>query len=566
MKEIFQARPFKVRNADEYNLENVLNLFVNPIDGLTSPFDYENSIVKGRMGSGKTMYLRANHAYYLYGVVPCLLEHSGEIILPILIRLSDFQHLTDPSIIYRAIIIRIVEEITSTYLHLSDQKKLAELHTGIRCLPDNLMGTHKLSQSIKKLSMLGSEEYIERITNELGLNASAKPKFMELSSKWKETKFCEVKTKPNPGIRDIEECYRSLLEDQDGKILLLIDEAGSLDKKFFQQESGSTFFEILMNQFRTASFIRTKIAVYPNSYSDMLTETRYGDIVHLLEDVTDERGYQKYRNRALELIDNYLNPESYNPTTCYPGDVFELSDSMYGDCLEQILYASGGNMRRLIHLLDVSMNVTYRESQGKSKVSNDFVIEALKEHAASIESLFTPQEKHFLDNVSSVCRARAAYKFKFPNMSPVLYKYTSKSQEYNIVNIDELGSGRRGTVYSFDYCYAILKDIPTHYLSTSGRINRDRTLQDGKWIGRVAQISDELLEQASLPGKIEGVIDYIHDNVGFIKCDQGDQYFYDTSQVIESDKNKRLFIGKRVRFYPTKINDTKIASNLEILE
>lgn len=60
---LFKRRPFKVRNADEHGLEHVLNLFVSPIDGLATPFDYENSIIKGRMGSGKTMYLRANHAY-----------------------------------------------------------------------------------------------------------------------------------------------------------------------------------------------------------------------------------------------------------------------------------------------------------------------------------------------------------------------------------------------------------------------------------------------------------------------------------------------------------------------
>ena len=71
----------------------------------------------------------------------------------------------------------------------------------------------------------------------------------------------------------MEECYSNLLENQNGKILLLIDEAGSLDNKFFRDNNNCTaYFEILMNQFRTASFIRTKIAVYPNSYSDMLTE------------------------------------------------------------------------------------------------------------------------------------------------------------------------------------------------------------------------------------------------------------------------------------------------------
>lgn len=78
MDKVFKLRPFKIRNADEYNVSNILSLFVSPINGLATPFDYENSIIKGRMGSGKTMYLRANHAYYLSGLVPSLIEKSDE--------------------------------------------------------------------------------------------------------------------------------------------------------------------------------------------------------------------------------------------------------------------------------------------------------------------------------------------------------------------------------------------------------------------------------------------------------------------------------------------------------
>ena len=109
MEKIFKERPFKVRNADEYDITNILNLFVSPTEGLTTPFDYENTIIKGRMGSGKTMYLRANHAYYLSVLVPSLIDQEEELILPVFIRLNDFQHISRPEDIYRAIIIKIVE-------------------------------------------------------------------------------------------------------------------------------------------------------------------------------------------------------------------------------------------------------------------------------------------------------------------------------------------------------------------------------------------------------------------------------------------------------------------------
>jgi hypothetical protein len=64
-------------------------------------------------------------------------------------------------------------------------------------------------------------------------------------------------------------------------MLLLIDEAGSVNKSFFKEEDKSSVFEVLMNQLRTTSFIRTQIAIYPQSYSDILTEIRYGDAINL---------------------------------------------------------------------------------------------------------------------------------------------------------------------------------------------------------------------------------------------------------------------------------------------
>lgn len=563
--DLFRGRPFKTRNADEYDLSSILNLYVNPINGLTTPFDYENTIIKGRMGSGKTMYLRANQAYYLYGILPSLIDRSEEIVLPVFIRLSDFQHIKDPGEIYRGIIIKIIEELTSIYVHLQDQRKLTEMHTGVKFLTEEMFSAHKLSASMRQLAKLGCDEYIERVTSELNAKAGGKASFIELSANWKSGEFSEIKKKPNPGIKDIESCYKNLLEGQEGKILLLIDEAGSLDRKFFQNDEGAGFFEILMNQFRTASFIRTKIAVYPNSYSDMLTETRYGSVIRLEESVYDDRGYKRFRARALSIIENYINPRSHEDLSYKANDIFELSDDAYGDCLEQLLYASQGNMRRLIQLLDLSLNSAYRDAPDSLVVSKEHALEALREHAEEIESIFGVTERSFLENIVGVCRARGAYKFKFPNMSPILYKYSIKSREYNLINIDELGAGRKGTVYSFDYAYAILKDLPTHYIEGSEKFNKERTLRAGKWINRVALISEELIEQAGLPGKVEGKIDYVHKDSGFIVGFDDEKYFFQDSYIVEADKGARVIFGRKVRFYPAQVGDTKIATNIELL-
>jgi hypothetical protein len=565
MENIFKARPFKIRNADEYDISNILNLFVSPTDGLTTPFDYENSIIKGRMGSGKTMYLRANHAYHLFQLVPCLIEGDCELILPVFIRLNDFQHISKPEEIYRSIIIKVIEELTSIYLHLGNTKELADIHLGLNQLPEELIQGHKLSSTMKQLAKLGSEEYIERISTEFGFKGGMKPKFFELSAEWKTNNLTELKAKPNPGIKDIEECYKNLLEDQDGKILLLIDEAGSLDKSFFKNEgSTSCFFEILMNQFRTASFIRTKIAVYPKSYSDMLTEIRYGDVVALEDIVNDEQGCRRFRTRALNLIENYLNPLSHIESKIKVEDIFEVSkEGIYGDTIEQIMYASNGNMRRLIQLLDLVMTTAYSKNNCAVKINKDHANDAMKSHANSIESLFNEQEIEFLNQIVKVCKARGTYKFKFPNVQ--LYNYTSRSQEYNLINVEQLGSGRRGTDYSFDYSYCVLKDIPTHRLSDSDKIQRSRSNKKGNWITKVTPINKELIDQAALLGKIEGQIEYYKNNSGFILSNEGLQFFFMKTHIIEADQDKSLMVGKTVRFYPTNFNDTKMAELVEVL-
>ncbi|NLK77726.1 MAG: hypothetical protein GX284_08465 [Clostridiales bacterium] len=133
LKEIFESRPFRTRNADEYALENILELFVDPTDGLNRPFDYENIIVKGKMGSGKTMYLRANHAYYLYTLVADLLADS-EIILPIYINLSECQHITNSDKIYEKIIYKIVLEMVHVCDSLTSASRMAEIHRGFQNL------------------------------------------------------------------------------------------------------------------------------------------------------------------------------------------------------------------------------------------------------------------------------------------------------------------------------------------------------------------------------------------------------------------------------------------------
>ena len=137
----------------------------------------------------------------------------------------------------------------------------------------------------------------------------------------------------------------------------------------------------------------------------------------------------------------------------------------------------------------------------------------------------------------------------------------------NILSIVDAGGGRRGMTYAFDYAYCVHSEIPTHYLQNSERIDKSRSSLTGDWITRVAKISKEVIEHAKIPGKIDGIIDYVVDqkNAGFIKGDDGQQYFWMLQGIAEFDRTKAVITGSRVRFFPAKIQDSNHALAIEIL-
>lgn len=564
LEQVFEARPFRMRNADEFDLSKVLDLFVDPTQSLHNPFDYENVIVKGRMGTGKTMYLRANYAFYLYNLVPSIMERSF-IVLPIYIRLSDFQHITNPEETYKAIIIRIIEEITNVYISLQDAQKMADIHNGVCKLPFSVLKhDKKLHTAYDQLSKLSSQEYRERIQSETEGKVGLFSELVEGSIRASKLVELDVAKKSNPSISDVHKVFSSLLNDNDSKILILFDEAGSVNKSFFSEKDGASYFEILMNQLRTADYIRTKIAVYPGSYSDILTETRYGDTCLLSENIMSEDGYNNFFHKAIVLIEKYVSVAADNEEFAVE-DIFENMEPTGNITIEQLINASAGNMRRFVQLLDQTMLCAYEASKGKQKITIDNAIEALTRHGKAMEDLFNSLDKEFLDTIVQACKSRQAYRFKFPNKAPSLYKYTTKSEEANILNVIELGTGRRSTTYEFDYAYCVYKGLSTHFLIGTERIDRQRSRQNGTWIQRVTTLSDDLLEHASSPGKIEGEVTYIKNHKGLITGEDDKDYYCTYEFVIEVDRGKKIIHGKRVRFYPLSIGESLIATDIEIL-
>lgn len=562
---IYESRPFKIRNAEEYELSQVIDLFVNPLQDLNNPFEFENNIIKGEMGTGKTMYLKANYAFYLYSLVPSLMSNS-EMVLPVFIRLSDFQHLVQPEEIYKAVIIKIIEELSTIYLKLQDTENMIKIHNGFRSIPYQLFEKHKLVKVTKELVKLNAEEYVESYLRKIGLDSTINNDFFKIASKFEKEDALEIKGKKNPGISDISYAYETLLGECKGKVLLLIDEAGSLDKSFFKGNNDKSLFEVLMNQLRTAEFIRTKIAVYPNSYSDILAETRYGDIIMLTDDTFSEDGYIKFRQKSIDLISKYLSNVSEEPME--PSDVFNINESMTtgGDCLEQLIYASNGNLRRMVHLLDLSMVEAYFNHNGTGKVELKHANSALKRFSISMESMYTSLEKEFLENIAKVCRGnKGTYRFKFPYKSPVLSKYISKSEEQNVLKILESAARKSGIVYAFDYSYCVSHEIPTHYVNGSEAIDRNRSLLTGYWITRVANIDESMLEDGYISDKIEGLISLTKNDSAIVSGDDKNEYYLSYENIMTEYQKIPLAIGKRLRFYPAMIEGTKHAVMVEII-
>ena len=225
-------------------------------------------------------------------------------------------------------------------------------------------------------------------------------------------------------------------------------------------------------------------------------------------------------------------------------------------------------MRRLVHLLDSSMDVAYARGLGVQKVIIDDVWEALRNQGAEMENQYQAQDKDFLLQLVKVCRSRSTNKFTFPNKSVIIGRYTNLSEEYNVINIREAGSGRKSTVYSFDYAYCIYRDIPTHYIKDSERIDKSHSSILGEPIKRIAQLTDELLVQSSILGKIEGTITFLGSDgrSGFAEDSDHKSYFVSMDSVIESDKKERFHVGNRIRFLTSKVNaDTLVATEIEIL-
>lgn len=162
LAQVMEDRPFKVRNADEFDLAEVLHRFINPRSKLYSPFEYESSILRGKKGTGKTMYLRANYALYQYDVYAAIMEGRRPHV-PIFLSLSQFQHITDVDDLYRRIMFALCENLVLSYQNLFDSNYMRGVHLGMQTLPAYYFSAAKIRDAGKELLRMNVENYVQTI-------------------------------------------------------------------------------------------------------------------------------------------------------------------------------------------------------------------------------------------------------------------------------------------------------------------------------------------------------------------------------------------------------------------
>ncbi|HNY41482.1 MAG TPA: hypothetical protein PKJ41_13870, partial [Bryobacteraceae bacterium] len=174
-------------------------------------------------------------------------------------------------------------------------------------------------------------------------------------------------------------------------------------------------------------------------------------------------------------------------------------------------------------------------------------------------------EREFLREVGIACRSRTTFRFKFPNNSVTLTKYTKRSAEHNIINLVQANRGKSGYVYEFDYAYCVANEIPTHSIRNTERIDKTRSLADADWIQRVTTLSSDIVAHATIQSKVEGTVLYCKDTWGVIKGRDDKEYIFLYSDIVDGCEVSDFHQGRHVRFAPLIWDGKELAGAVESL-
>lgn len=320
-----------------------------------------------------------------------------------------------------------------------------------------------------------------------------------------EQKKKELERTPKFDITMIENFYNQYLPRFSKKIMLLMDEVSSFHPSFFKEDEGDSLYEVLMNQLRTTRLFNHKVAVYPQTPSDCLQETRYGQTVNLIFDVFDEDAIPTNRKFIINVLETYLNEVKVADKPISLKEYFDVSNVFpyvesskgvenenVGDSIEQLMFGSYGYMRRLMLITEKSMIYAAKRIKQSKKnypfVEKVDVLNALRDLGRQLYEKFSPDEQRYLKEMAKLCIKNTRFKFSFPGSSTFMKKFTERGEEDNIVLIREGGRGRTALVYEFHYAFCIYQQIPTHLLFHIEKEARSRSVTNGNWIGKSVRI------------------------------------------------------------------------------
>ena len=83
---------------------------------------------------------------------------------------------------------------------------------------------------------------------------------------------------------------------------------------------------------------------------------------------------------------------------------------------------------------------------------------------------------------------------------------------------------------------------------------------------RITNINEEIIAQSEIQNKIEGEISFLSNDKGFIHGEDGFDYYFTKQYIIESDSQKTIWRGKRLKFNPSLLGDSKMATEIEVLK
>lgn len=558
--DFLKKRPFNVRNADEIELNKIMQMYVEPMYKYFDPFAYENLIIKGKMGSGKTMFLRANLAHYIFKLKQ-IIPPEEDIVIPVYVNLNDICDVRTASSVYQKILIKLLDAITQSRNTFNACQYMARIEKDLP--PDSFeKNTFGVSSVRREIFEAKADEYVKKTIDRKSVSANITAANFGVTADSKLESEWAIKGNKVLEFSDIVSACEKLYFPDAVKFLFLIDEISSLPKFVFLGEPGESVFEKFMNQLRTVPNFRTKIAIYPHSNSDILSETRYGDILELERDIRDSENYFDFKKFAGHLIKAYCYEKSEAIISC--------EEIVTDEALQQILWGSGGNVRRLVHLLDLCTGLCLSEDNS-FPLSKDIAIEALKSQAKQMIKSYPYSDQEFLLGIIKICKSSHTDKFTFANRTPLLTKFLHKSQEYNVLSVFEMGGGRKKTVFSFDYALCLLENMPTHVIRSSRmEIDEERQIEKSEIIKSTAHITDRAINNCE-KSKIGGFITFMaSENDGFIFGDDDNAYFFNRDNLILFDQEKTIIVGTEVLFSPTvqseRSGKTLVACDVELLD